>query len=343
VDQLISPHALVRDLSVAQQQLVEIAKALSFEARILVMDEPTAALSPHEVEALFRTVRRLRERGLAILYVSHRLKEIFSLAERITVLKDGHRVATVDTTAVTISELVRMMVGRELESSYFPPRARPDEIGKPKLRVENGNGGVLRDINFEVRSGEIVGIAGLEGSGQTELARAIFGVEPFTSGRLEVDGAILQVRSPRAAIQARMGFLTEDRKAEGLVLPLPIRDNVLLALRGLGARRRVRVNVQELARKVDLRSVRPNQEVRYLSGGNWFAPTYPTYQWRTPIIAATMILNGEKVPKEWVLPQPEITSENLDKYVDPKMPPLFYPLCGCQKMPGYPEKWGGKP
>jgi ribose transport system ATP-binding protein len=268
VDKPISPRALARDLSVAEQQLVEIAKALSFEARILVMDEPTAALPPHEVEALFRVVRRLRERGLAILYVSHRLKEIFTLAERITVLKDGHRVATVDTAAVSTGELVRMMVGRELEASYFPPRAEPGEIGEPKLRVQSGSVGALHDINLEVRSGEIVGIAGLEGSGQTDLARAIFGVEPFSSGTLEVNGSILQVRSPRAAIRAGMGFLTEDRKAEGLVLPLPIRDNVLLALRGLGSRRPKGISVQELARKVDLRSVRPNQEVRYLSGGN---------------------------------------------------------------------------
>src|SRR5260370_25553253 len=169
VETSISPTALVRSLPVAQQQLVEIAKALSFEARILVMDEPTAALPPHEVEALFRVVRRLRERGLAILYVSHRLKEIFSLAERITVLKDGHRVATVSTDSVTSGELVRMMVGRELESSYFPPRATAKELRGPKLHVQAGGGGVLHDINLEVRGGEIVGIAGLEGSGQTEL------------------------------------------------------------------------------------------------------------------------------------------------------------------------------
>src|SRR5438105_421970 len=268
VDDFISPRTLARNLSVAQQQLVEIAKALSFEARILVMDEPTAALPPHEVEALFRVVRRLRERGLAILYISHRLKEIFALAERITVLKDGHRVATVNTDKVTPGELVRMMVGRELESSYFPPRATPAEIGASRLRIQNASGGMLRDISLEVRSGEIVGIAGLEGSGQTELARAIFGVEPFTSGTLEISGKALSIRSPRAAIRARMGFLTEDRKAEGLILPLPIRDNVLLALRGLGRRRPKTLSVQELARRVDLRSVRPNQEVRYLSGGN---------------------------------------------------------------------------
>jgi ABC-type sugar transport system ATPase subunit len=267
-DTVISPRALVRTLPVAQQQLVEIAKAMSFEARVLVMDEPTAALAPHEVDALFRVVRRLRERGLAILYISHRLKEIFALAERITVLKDGQRVATVRTADVTTGELVRMMVGRELDS-YFPARATPAEIRTPKLRVRDAQVGALNGISFEVRGGEIVGIAGLEGSGQTELARALFGVNPFTAGSLEVNGQTLQVRSPRAAIRARMGYLTADRKAEGLVLPLPIRDNVLLALRGVSSRRRpAGISVPELVRQVDLRSVRPNQEVRFLSGGN---------------------------------------------------------------------------
>lgn len=264
---VISPRALVRSLPVAQQQLVEIAKAMSFEARVLVMDEPTAALAPHEVDALFRVVRRLRERGLAILYISHRLKEIFALAERITVLKDGQRVATLRTESVTTGELVRMMVGRELES-YFPPRATPAEIGGPKLRAHNARVGTLYDMSFEIRGGEIVGIAGLEGSGQTELARGLFGVNPFPSGSIEVNGKPLHVHSPRAAIRARMGYLTADRKAEGLVLPLPVRDNVLLALRGLGQRRPASISVLDLVRKVDLRSVRPNQQVRFLSGGN---------------------------------------------------------------------------
>src|SRR5258708_64583 len=164
VETSISPTALVGSLSVAQQQLVEIAKALSFEARILVMDEPTAALPPHEVEALFRVVRRLRERGLAILYISHRLKAGFTLAERITVLKDGQRVATVNTADVTTGELVRMMVGRELDT-YFPPRAAAAEIGPPRLRVQKGARGLLRDIDLDVRQAQIVGIARLQAPG----------------------------------------------------------------------------------------------------------------------------------------------------------------------------------
>src|SRR5215203_3917586 len=167
----ISPSSSVRELSVAQQQTVEIAKALSFEARILVMDEPTAALSPHEVEALFERVRLLQERGLAVLYISHRMKEIFELSRRITVLKDGRKVDTVASDAVRPGELVRMMVGRELDH-YFPPRTTVGEAGPIRLQVRGGAVGKLHDINLEVRAGEIVGLAGLAGAGRTEVARA---------------------------------------------------------------------------------------------------------------------------------------------------------------------------
>ena len=270
VERAISPRSLVRTLSVAQQQTVEIAKALSFDAKILIMDEPTAALSPHEVEALFERVKLLQRRGLAVLYISHRLKEVFDLARRITVLKDGSKVGTVETGSVTPPQLVKMMVGRELEH-YYPPGAAAEEVGDVKLRVRGGGNGRLREIDLEVRAGEIVGLAGLEGAGRTELARALFGVEPFVRGTVELDGETVQVRSPRQAIRAGLGFLTEDRKAEGLVLPQAIRDNALLALRSLGrarGRRRGRASVLELARDVDLRAASLDQEVRYLSGGN---------------------------------------------------------------------------
>src|ERR687898_1451081 len=273
VEGAISPGSPVRDLSVAQQQTVEIAKALSFEARILVMDEPTAALSPHEVEALFERVRLLQQRGLAVLYISHRLKEIFELSRRITVLKDGRRVDTVASDSVRPGELVRMMVGRELDH-YFPPRATAGEIGDVRLQVRGGAIGKLHDINLEVRAGEIVGLAGLAGAGRTEVARAIFGVEPFTSGVVELNGKQIRIRSPRQAIRAGIGFLTEDRKLEGLVLPQSVRDNALLALRSLGQARmnerpvKEAPSVLDLARRVELRAASLEQEVRYLSGGN---------------------------------------------------------------------------
>jgi ribose transport system ATP-binding protein len=275
VEGAISPGSPVRELSVAQQQTVEIAKALSFEARILVMDEPTAALSPHEVDALFERVRLLQQRGLAVLYISHRLKEIFELSRRITVLKDGRRVDTVASDSVRPGELVRMMVGRELDH-YFPPRASAGEIGPVRLQVRDGAVGKLHDIDFEVRSGEIVGLAGLAGAGRTEVARAIFGVEPFTAGVVELNGKPVRIRSPRQAIRAGIGFLTEDRKLEGLILPQSVRDNALLALRSLGQARmnerpvleKEAPSVLDLARRVELRAASLEQEVRYLSGGN---------------------------------------------------------------------------
>jgi ABC-type sugar transport system ATPase subunit len=273
VEGTILPDTPVRELPVAQQQTVEIAKALSFEARILVMDEPTAALSPHEVDALFERVRLLQERGLAVLYISHRMKEIFELSRRITVLKDGRKVDTVASDSVRPGELVRMMVGRELDH-YFPPRATAGEIGPVRLQVRGGAIGKLHDINLEVRAGEIVGLAGLAGAGRTEVARAIFGVEPFTSGVVELNGKPIRIRSPRQAIRAGIGFLTEDRKLEGLVLPQSVRDNALLALRSLGRARveerpgRAAPSVLDLARRVELRAASLEQEVRYLSGGN---------------------------------------------------------------------------
>jgi ABC-type sugar transport system ATPase subunit len=273
VEGAISPGSPVRELSVAQQQTVEIAKALSFEARILVMDEPTAALSPHEVDALFERVRLLQQRGLAVLYISHRLKEVFELSRRITVLKDGRRVDTVTSDAVRPGDLVRMMVGRELDH-YFPPRATAGEIGDVRLQVRSGAVGKLHDVDLEVRAGEIVGLAGLAGAGRTEVARALFGVEPFTAGVVELNGKPVRIRSPRQAIRAGIGFLTEDRKMEGLVLPQSVRDNALLALRSLGQAHmnerpiKEAPSVLDLARRVELRAASLEQEVRYLSGGN---------------------------------------------------------------------------
>jgi ribose transport system ATP-binding protein len=263
------PRTLVRNLSTAQQQVVEIVKALSLDARILVLDEPTAALAEHEVEVLFTLLRRLRERGMGMLYISHRLREIFAICDRITVLKDGEHVATEPVSEVDTGKLISLMVGRELDG-YFPPRGTPEELGDVRLVARNITTPVLKDISLEVRAGEIVGLAGLQGSGRTELARALFGADP-SRGTVEVDGKKVG-RGPRAGINAGMGFITEDRKLEGLALAQPIRDNTLLALRSLGGRHRRRlpntVSVQELARSVELRAHSLEQEVRFLSGGN---------------------------------------------------------------------------
>jgi ribose transport system ATP-binding protein len=264
------PRTLVRNLSTAQQQVVEIVKALSLDARLLVLDEPTAALAEHEVEVLFGLLRRLRERGLGMLYISHRLREIFAICNRITVLKDGEHVATRPVAEVDTGKLISLMVGRELDG-YFPPRGTPEELGDVRLKATGVTTPVLKGIDIEVRAGEIVGLAGLQGSGRTELARALFGADPLQSGTVEVDGKRVG-RGPRGGINAGMGFITEDRKLEGLALAQPIRDNTLLALRSLGGRMRRRlpstVSVQELARSVELRARSLEQEARFLSGGN---------------------------------------------------------------------------
>jgi ribose transport system ATP-binding protein len=268
-DDPISPRDMVGLLPVSKQQTVEIAKALSLESKIVVMDEPTAALAAHEVERLFGQIRRLSERGIAVLYISHRLKEVFEIADRITVLKDGERVDTVHASEVTTPKLVRMMVGRELDQ-YFPPRADPDALGSPKLRLRAAGNDFLADIELDVRAGEILGVAGLQGSGRTELARAIFGADPFTRGALVLDGAERRIRSPAQAVAAGIGLVTEDRKAEGLALSQSVRDNVALAWRGLrrSMRRENTLRIGDLVKAVELRYRDLGQEVRFLSGGN---------------------------------------------------------------------------
>jgi ribose transport system ATP-binding protein len=268
-DDPISPRDMVGLLPVSKQQTVEIAKALSLDSKIVVMDEPTAALAAHEVERLFTQIRRLKERGIAVLYISHRLKEVFEIADRITVLKDGERVATTPTSEVTTPELVRMMVGREFDQ-YFPPRAAPDALGPVKLRLRGAGNDFLADLDLDVRDGEILGIAGLQGSGRTELARAIFGADPFTRGTLELDGVERTIRSPGQAVAAGIGFVTEDRKAEGLALSQSVRDNVALAWRGLkrAYRRDHTLAIDDLVKAVELRFRNLGQEVRFLSGGN---------------------------------------------------------------------------
>ena len=268
-DDPISPREMVGVLPVSKQQTVEIAKALSLDSRIVVMDEPTASLAAHEVERLFTQIRRLKERGIAVLYISHRLKEIFEIAERTTVLKDGKKVATVGASEVTTPQLVRMMVGRELDQ-YFPPRADPDALGSVKLRLRGAGNDFLADVDLDVRGGEILGVPGLQGSGRTELARAIFGADPFTRGTLELDGTERLIRSPAEAVAAGIGFVTEDRKAEGLALSQSVRDNVALAWRGLkrATRREHTLSVGDLVQAVELRFRDLGQEVRFLSGGN---------------------------------------------------------------------------
>jgi ribose transport system ATP-binding protein len=267
----LPPSARVGQLGMARQQVVEIVKALALDARLLIMDEPTAALADNEVEQLYALIRRLQQRGIGVLYVSHRLKEVFDLASRITVLKDGHRVTTLNAADTNADQLVRHMVGREL-SSYYPDRAGPDELGPVRLTVRNGGNRKLRGVDLRLRTGEVLGVGGLQGSGRSTLARALFGAAPFTTGDVTLDGAPVRLRTPRAAMRAGIAYVTEDRKGEGIVGGQSVLDNALLASRavlpawpGRGART---ARVRELLAAVDVRAAGEDQEIRFLSGGN---------------------------------------------------------------------------
>jgi ribose transport system ATP-binding protein len=243
---------------------------------VLIMDEPTAALATQEVAVLTDLVRRLQARGIAIIFISHRLVEVFELSQRVTVLKDGQKVGTELTRDLTMSRVVEMMVGRVLDD-YFPERARPEDLGEVVLRLREASNEALRDVNLELRAGEIVGVAGLQGSGRTALAQAIFGVVPFTAGEMEVNGRPELFRTPAQAIRNRFGYVTEDRKYEGLALKQPISDNIMLTLRTLQRKltRAFRNGAAgdddlalELARRVDVRAPTMEREVQFLSGGN---------------------------------------------------------------------------
>ncbi|SDR34789.1 ribose transport system ATP-binding protein [Rhizobiales bacterium GAS191] len=269
----IDPAAQAGQLSISDQQIVEIAKALAVDAQILVLDEPTAALDDVEATRLLDLVRRLRAEGVALIYISHRMKEVFDIADRITVLKDGSKVVTVERSAVTVAQVVRMMVGREL-SDFFPPRPSAPP-GEAVLTVSGAGNAVVSDIDLVLRRGEIVGVAGLEGSGKSALARGIFGDEPFTRGTLRFadrDGAFA---TPRQAVAVGLGYLSDDRKREGLVLNQSLRDNAALVLRGFepalappGSGACLAERVDGELRGVDVRAASFEQLTLELSGGN---------------------------------------------------------------------------
>jgi ribose transport system ATP-binding protein len=268
----VDPGTSVGRLNVAQQQLVEVARALALRPRILVMDEPTSALSTREQTHLLSLVRDLRARGITVLYISHRFDEIFAIADRITVLKDGQHMATKDAAGVTHNELVRLMVGRDLAADLYPARGKAP-TGSAALAVRHLSWpGVLHDVTFEIHHGEIVGLAGLMGSGRTSLARAIFGAEPQARGDISVDGKAVRIRSPRTATRAGLGLLTEDRKYEGLAMNRDGVENisaVRLPTTGGFVRRSVqRRQAASTAVKVQLDPKALRRAVRTLSGGN---------------------------------------------------------------------------
>ncbi|MDP9370304.1 MAG: sugar ABC transporter ATP-binding protein, partial [Chloroflexota bacterium] len=262
----------VKALSVADQQLVEIAKALSLNARVLVMDEPTASLSAREVDRLFAIVRQLRAQGVAILFVSHRMEEIFALSDRITVFRDGTHVITAPAAELTTEATIRHMVGRKLEALFPKEEA---EIGGVVLEVRGlTRTGVFRDVGFRLRRGEILGFYGLVGAGRTEVARVLFGADRADAGEIRLDGRAALIDSPLTALRCGIGYVPEDRHGQGLVLDFPISANVTLPILarvsrlGLLDRRREREIAAEFAKRLQVKAAGLGAPATSLSGGN---------------------------------------------------------------------------
>ena len=270
----ISPETLVADLTVAQQQMVEIAKAISVNAKILLMDEPTAALTETEIDSLFQVTRLLKEQGTGIVYISHRLEELALIADRATVMRDGQFIATVDYDAVKISDLIAMMVGRDLGNIY--PRRGPLAQRKPVLEVSGlTRNGVLNNIDFTLYQGEILGFAGLMGAGRTELARAIFGADPIDGGTLKLNGNVTVIKDIPDAIKQGISYLTEDRKKEGLALGLSVERNIMLGnypeysdRYGNVDSKRCQKTSEEQVKALRIKTPHLEQAALNLSGGN---------------------------------------------------------------------------
>ncbi|MGW7072017.1 sugar ABC transporter ATP-binding protein [Streptomyces sp. NPDC054855] len=267
----VSPRAKVRELGIARLQMVEIAKALSLQARVLIMDEPTAVLTSEEVDKLFAIVRQLRADGVGVVFITHHLEEIAALGDRVTVLRDGRSVDQVPASTPE-DELVRLMVGRSIEQQY--PRERPD-TGGALLSVRGlTRDGVFHDVSFEVRAGEVVGLAGLVGAGRTEVARAVFGADPYDAGSVDVRGERLPRHDVIAAMGAGIGLVPEDRKGQGLLLDASVQENLgLVTLRsatrsGLVDLKGQRVAAARIAEQLGVRMAGLGQHVRTLSGGN---------------------------------------------------------------------------
>ena len=270
----LNPRTKAADLTVAKQQMVEIAKALSFDSQVLIMDEPTAALTEAEIAELFRIIRELRARGVGVVYISHRLEELKQISDRITVMRDGHFVDTVDSATTSIEQIISMMVGRTIyESAPELPENRDTE---KILEVKNLNRGTaLIDINFYLKKGEILGFAGLMGAGRTEVARAIFGADPIDSGEIYLHGELVDINHPRRAVQQGIGYLSEDRKRYGLATGLDVEANIVLASyeKFLSAAGIVNASGMESTANhyVDALSIKTpsvSQTVKNLSGGN---------------------------------------------------------------------------
>ncbi|OKP70659.1 D-xylose ABC transporter ATP-binding protein [Ensifer adhaerens] len=269
----IDPEIEVRHLSVANRQMVEIAKAVSYESDVLIMDEPTSALTEREVAHLFEIIRDLREQGIGIVYITHKMNELFEIADEFSVFRDGKFIGTHASSDVTRDDIIRMMVGREI-TQMFPKEEVP--IGDVVLSVKNlALDGVFRDVSFDVRAGEILGIAGLVGSGRSNVAETLFGVTPASSGTISIDGKTLSIDSPNTAIRNRMAFLTEDRKDTGCLLILDILENMQIAVLqdrfvkgGFVTEKQITAACEEMSRKLRVKTPNLQERIENLSGGN---------------------------------------------------------------------------
>jgi ribose transport system ATP-binding protein len=264
---------LIRDLSVAEQQMVEVAKALAVDARIIIMDEPTSALGEDEVETLFEIIDTLKEQGIAIIFIGHRLEEVLRIADRVVVLRDGRRIGGMPISEATSDKIIRMMVGRELVTEIFHKEVA--EIGETLLEVRGLTGrDEVKDVSFTLRRGEILGVAGLVGAGRTEAARLIFGVDPKESGEIWIDGKQVYINSPVDAVNAGLGLVPEDRGLQGLVLKLPVLENIVLPTLGNHAtigwvdQRAIRDTAHSYVDKLNIRTPHLQQKAMFLSGGN---------------------------------------------------------------------------
>jgi inositol transport system ATP-binding protein len=269
----VDPDALISDLTLARRQMVEIARAVSYESDILIMDEPSSTLSEREVERLFRLVAELKARGKAIIYISHKINEVFSIADEVTVLRDGRIVGSAEAKQLNREQVIALMVGREL-TQLFPKHNHPTERVAMSVKGLTRTG-TFEDVSFDVRAGEILGIAGLVGSGRTELAETIFGLTRATSGEILLDGVPAAIDSPADAIDRGMAFLTEDRKASGLLLPLNIHENMEVAVlggafvsRGFVKQRKLLAACRQMAERLRVKTPSLFEAMANLSGGN---------------------------------------------------------------------------
>jgi len=270
----LDPRIKVADLTVAKQQMVEIAKALSFNAEVLIMDEPTAALTDSEIDELFRIIRDLRAKGVGVVHISHRLEELKQISDRITVMRDGRYIDTVQTKEAPIDQIISMMVGRTIfESTPEVPEHPSEEVVLEVQHLNRGN--VIKDVSFKLKKGEILGFSGLVGAGRTEVARAVFGADPIDSGEIYVKGTKVHIGSPNDAVKHGIGYLSEDRKRYGLALGLDVEENVVLAAfkKFVGAMGRVnrsktRTTAQQHVQSLAIKTPSLQQKVKNLSGGN---------------------------------------------------------------------------